>query len=91
MAQTANLAGTPIFKIGHGLMQMTLVSGSLGDEQCFEAIKAGIEAAPPGAKVFLNSAEFYGPLNDRTANLTLLNKFFTKYPEYAERTILSVK
>ncbi|KAG8743113.1 hypothetical protein FRC12_015147, partial [Ceratobasidium sp. 428] len=91
MAQTADLAGTPIFKIGHGLMHMTLLPGSHSEEQCFEAIKAGVEAAPPGVKVFLNSAEFYGPSDDRTANLTLLNKFFTKYPEYAERTVLFVK
>ncbi|KAG8748687.1 hypothetical protein FRC10_000078 [Ceratobasidium sp. 414] len=91
MAQTANLAGTPIFKIGHGLMLMTLLPNSPSEEQCFEAIKAGIDAAPPGVKVFLNSGEFYGPPDNRTANLVLLNKFFTKYPEYAERTILFVK
>ena len=27
------------------------------DEQCFEAIKAGIEAMPPDAKMFLNGGE----------------------------------
>ncbi|KAG9094235.1 hypothetical protein FS749_012851 [Ceratobasidium sp. UAMH 11750] len=91
MSQTATLAGTPIFKIGHGLMLMTLLPSSPSEEQCFEAIKAGIDATPPGVKVFLNSGEFYGPPDNRTANLTLLNKFFTKYPEYAERTILFVK
>ena len=27
------------------------------DEQCFEAIKAGVDALPPGAKMFLNGGE----------------------------------
>ncbi|KDN49376.1 hypothetical protein RSAG8_02078, partial [Rhizoctonia solani AG-8 WAC10335] len=90
MAQTAIIAGNPIFKIGHGLMTMTWLIGSLPDEQCFASIKAGIDAAPPGVKVFLNSGEFYG-LALQTANLELLNRFFTKYPEYSQRTFLSVK
>lgn len=34
---------------------MTGRPNPLPDEQCFEAIKAGIEAAPQGVKVFLNS------------------------------------
>lgn len=28
------------------------------DEQCFEAIKAGVDALPPGAKMFLNGGEW---------------------------------
>ena len=36
------------------------------------------------------SAEFYAP-GLTTANLELLARFFTKYPDYAERTFLSVK
>jgi hypothetical protein len=35
--------------------------------------------------------EFYGMQPNGTANLELLNRFFAKYPEYAERTFLSVK
>lgn len=34
--------------------------------------------------------EFYG-VNPRTANLEVLNRFFTRYPEMADRTFLSVK
>ncbi|GAB1517221.1 hypothetical protein RhiTH_000265 [Rhizoctonia solani] len=71
-------------------LQMSWVPEPPSDEQSFASIKAGIEAAPPGAKVFLNSGEFYGN-SPQTANLELLNRFFTKYPEYAERTFLSVK
>ncbi|KAG8749954.1 hypothetical protein FRC12_013138 [Ceratobasidium sp. 428] len=88
--QTATIADVPILKIGHGLALMTWIPTPPPEAQCFEALKAGLEAAPPGAKVLLNSGEFYG-FNPPTANLELLNRFFTKYPEYAERTFLSVK
>ncbi|KAF8610055.1 aldo keto reductase [Ceratobasidium sp. AG-I] len=89
MMQTVSIAGVPVVKIGHGLMMMTATPGPVLDEQCFGAIKASIENAPPGVKVFLSSAEFYGLPPNRTANLELLNRFFTKYPEYAERTFLA--
>ncbi|KAN0102348.1 aldo/keto reductase [Russula decolorans] len=60
------------------------------DEEAFAAIKAGINSLPPGVKVFLNSGEFYGQ-DLLTGNLELLARFFEKYPEYANRTFLSVK
>ncbi|KAH7340269.1 NADP-dependent oxidoreductase domain-containing protein [Rhizoctonia solani] len=88
---TTTIAGIPIAKIGHGLMSMSWVPEPPSDEQCFESIIAGIKAAPPGVRIFLNSGEFYGVAPHITANLELLNRFFTKYPEYAERTFLSVK
>ncbi|GAB1526697.1 hypothetical protein RhiTH_009869 [Rhizoctonia solani] len=91
MIQTTTIAGTPIVKIGHGLMSMSWVANPPPEEQCFESIIAGINAAPAGVKVFLNAGEFYGKWPNVTANLELLNRFFTKYPEYAERTFLSVK
>ena len=34
--------------------------------------------------------EFYGP-DASPANLELLSRFYQKYPEYADRTFLSVK
>ncbi|KAG8721519.1 hypothetical protein FRC08_012395 [Ceratobasidium sp. 394] len=89
--QTATVAGVPVVKIGHGLMRMTWTPTPPPEEQCFAAIKAGIDNAPPGVKVFLNSGEFYGTPPNTTANLELLNRFFTKYPDYADRTFLSVK
>ncbi|KAH0830112.1 NADP-dependent oxidoreductase domain-containing protein [Lanmaoa asiatica] len=60
------------------------------DEECFEAIKAGIDALPPGVKMFLNGGEFYGH-NASPANLEMIARFFEKYPEYADRTFLSIK
>ncbi|KAF8190436.1 NADP-dependent oxidoreductase domain-containing protein [Mycena galopus ATCC 62051] len=52
--------------------------------------QGGRRRAAPGRQDVLNSGEFYsntwGP-----ENLDLLNRFFTKYPDYADRTFLSVK
>ncbi|KAI6005525.1 aldo/keto reductase [Pisolithus albus] len=60
------------------------------DEQCFEAIKAGIDTLPPGAKMLLVAGEFYGH-NLSTTNIEMLARFFEKYPTYADKTFLSVK
>jgi len=79
-------------KIGHGLMSMTWqVVAPKSDEECFETIKAGVDSLPNGVKMFLNGGEFYGPENHMTANLDMLSRFFEKYPDYAEKTFLSVK
>jgi len=77
-------------KIGHGLMMITGRPVPLPDEQAFAAIKAGVDSVPKGSKMMLNGGEFYGP-NLSTANIELLARFFDKYPEYADRTFLSVK
>ncbi|KAF8146996.1 aldo/keto reductase [Mycena galopus ATCC 62051] len=92
VVKTAHLGGTAstisVARVSHGLMMMGTPEST--DEVCFASIKAGVDALPPGAKMFLNSGEFYsntwGP-----ENLDLLNRFFTKYPDYADRTFLSVK
>ncbi|KAI0748256.1 aldo/keto reductase [Daedaleopsis nitida] len=79
-------------RVGHGLMMMTWRDPThpLPDDEAFEAIKAGVDAMPAGVKMLLNSGEFYGP-DASTANLELLSRFYAKYPEYAEKTFLSVK
>lgn len=91
---TIHLGGTAsdviVGKIAHGLMLMTWREICVPDEQCFEAIKAGVDALPPGAKMFLNAGEFYGH-NLSTTNIEMLARFFEKYPEYRDRTFLSVK
>lgn len=70
-------------------------------------MKAGIDALPPNAKMFLNggefrqvliqfvrdtfyTGEFYGH-NASPANLEMIARFFEKYPEYVDRTFLSIK
>jgi len=78
-------------KVGHGLMMMTWKPTPVPDEQCFEAIKASLDSVPPGAKMLLNSGEFYGEIKDMTANLDLVARFFERYPTYAEKAFLSVK
>ncbi|KAF7367470.1 Aldo/keto reductase [Mycena sanguinolenta] len=92
--QTIKLGGTAsdvtVARVAHGLMMMTWIPTPVPDEQCFEAIKAGIDALPPGAKMFLNSGEFYA-MDMQTGNLEMLARFFEKHPGYAEKTFLSVK
>ncbi|KAI9566194.1 NADP-dependent oxidoreductase domain-containing protein [Boletus coccyginus] len=91
---TTNLGGTTsdvvVGKVGQGLMMMTWTPVPVPDEQCFEAIKAGIDALPPGARMFLNGGEFYCH-NLSTTNLEMIARFFEKYPEYVDRTFLSIK
>jgi len=82
--------GIKVANIAHGLMMMTWKDPVVPDEQCFESIKAGLDLAGPGEKIILNSAEFYG-YTPREGNLQLLNRFFTKYPEYRDRAFIAVK
>ncbi|KAI0352728.1 Aldo/keto reductase [Trametes cingulata] len=95
MVKATKLGGTAknvvVAKVAHGLMTMTILSPApVPDKQAFESIKSGIDALPPGVKMMLNSAEFYG-YDWTIGNLELLARFFEKYPEYADRTFLSVK
>jgi len=78
-------------KVGHGLMRMTWKPTPVPEEQCFEAIKASLNSVPPGARMLLNSGEFYGESKDMTANLDLVARFFEKYPTYTDKAFLSVK
>ncbi|EPT06153.1 hypothetical protein FOMPIDRAFT_83774 [Fomitopsis schrenkii] len=96
LKNTAKLGGTAshitVGKVAHGLMTMTMTASiQHPDEELFEAIKAGVDALPPGAKMVLNSAQFYGPPTDRTANLAMLSRFYEANPSYADKTILMVK
>ncbi|KAG2351618.1 hypothetical protein BDR07DRAFT_1500805 [Suillus spraguei] len=59
---TTSLGGTAsnitVGKVAHGLMMMTWTPEPIADEQCFEAIKAGVDALPPGTKMFLNGGGY---------------------------------
>ncbi|KAH8928640.1 aldo/keto reductase [Atractiella rhizophila] len=77
---------TEVGRMGYGLMNLTWRPQQTEDEQAFQAIKGAIDAG----STMLNSGEFYGQ-DDPEANLKLLNRFFTKYPDYASKCFLSVK
>ncbi|KAH7403547.1 NADP-dependent oxidoreductase domain-containing protein [Cadophora sp. MPI-SDFR-AT-0126] len=79
------LVGKEIGPIGFGLMGMTWRKQPPPEEQSFKALRASLEA---GAN-FWNAGEFYG--TPELNSLTLLNKYFTKYPEDAEKVVLSIK
>ncbi len=76
-------------RIAFGTMGLTWCDPSqmTPDEQAFETIKTAVDAGSN----FLNAGAFYGPQSDPDANLALLRRFYTKYPEYKEKTVLSVK
>ncbi|KAK9362903.1 NADP-dependent oxidoreductase domain-containing protein [Lipomyces starkeyi] len=80
------ILGKPVGPIGFGLMGFTWRPTLTPDDQAFAAMKRAIEH---GAN-FFNGGEFYGtPVP--TLNLDLINRFFTKYPEYADKVVLSIK
>lgn len=79
------LAGKPTGKTGFGLMNLTWRETPIPDDQAFAAMKAALEA---GAN-FWNGGEFYGP--PEANSLQLLNRYFTKYPEDADKVIISIK
>jgi len=93
MVRTVRLGGTAshieVANVSHGLMRMTWVPNPISDEQAFKSIKDGIDAAD-GAKVYLNSGEYYG-VKPPEAGLELLARFYDAYPEYKEKTVLCVK
>lgn len=68
-------------------MMMTWKDGDdTPDDQAFEAMKASVDAG----STFWNSGTFYGN-PDPLANIKLIRRFFDKYPDYADKVVLSVK
>jgi pyridoxine 4-dehydrogenase len=80
------IAGREVGAIGYGLMGLTWRPQPITDEQAFASMKAAINAG----SIFWNGGEFYGD-TPKIANLELLNRYFTKYPEDAEKIVLNVK
>lgn len=79
------ISGTKIGPIGFGLMGLTLRATPLPQEQAFAAMKAALDA---GANNW-NGGEIYGV--PEANSLQLLNAYFTKYPEDADKVVLSIK
>lgn len=79
------LVGKEIGPIGYGLMGLTWRPTPASEEQAFAALRASLKA---GAN-FWNAGEFYGTPEHNS--LHLLNRYFTKYPEDADKVVLSIK
>ena len=81
----ATITGKKVGPIGYGLMNLTWRAEPIPDLQAFRALKAALEA---GCNLW-NAGEFYG--TPEANSLQLLNRYFTKYPEDAEKVVLSIK
>lgn len=79
------LADGEVGGIGYGLMGLTWKASPPPYEQSFKAMKAALEC---GA-TFWNGGELYGPPDANS--LQLLNAYFTKYPEDADKVVISIK
>jgi pyridoxine 4-dehydrogenase len=77
--------GQEIGPIGFGLMGFTWRPEPTPYEKAFEAMR---EALANGMN-FWNAGEFYGPPENNS--LTLLEAYFAKYPEDADKVVISVK
>lgn len=82
---TTSILGKQIGSTGYGLMGLTWRPKPQSEEKSFEALRASLEV---GCN-FWNGGEFYG--TEEYNSLTLLEKYFTKYPEDAEKVVLSIK
>ena len=81
----ATITNKPAGSIGYGMMNLTWRPEPIPDPQAFATLKAALEA---GCNMW-NASPFYG--TPEANSLSLLNRYFTKYPEDAEKVILSVK
>ncbi|KAK6820187.1 hypothetical protein RU639_007486 [Aspergillus parasiticus] len=81
----ATLAGKQISQNGLGLMRLIWHYGPTPDEKAFKVLKTALSA---GANVW-NGADFYGLPNNNS--LHLMNRYFTAYPEDAEKVVFTVK
>ncbi|KAM0806951.1 putative NADP-dependent oxidoreductase domain-containing protein [Seiridium cardinale] len=79
------LLGKEIGPIGYGLMGFCWPYAPTPQEQAFEAMR---EALTNGLN-FWNAADFYG--TPEYNSLHLLEAYFAKYPEDADKVVLSVK
>jgi len=77
--------GQEVGPIGYGLMGLTWRPQPTPHDQAFKAMRTALE----NGMNFWNGGEFYGtPENN---SLTLLEAYFAKYPEDADKVVLSIK
>ena len=82
-----SVTGQEVGANGLGLMNLTWRPTVTPDEIAFKVMKSALDN---GAN-FWNTADFYGRPPNQTANLQLLNRYFTKYPEDSEKVVLFAK
>jgi len=79
------LVGKEVGEVGFGLMGLTWRKTPPSQEQSFETMRTAVKL---GATNW-NGGEFYG--TPERNSLHLLNEYFTKYPEDADKIVLSIK
>lgn len=79
------MAGRPIGHTGYGLMGLTWRPDPLPHDKSFPAMKT---ALAQGSN-FWNGGELYGTAEYNS--LHLLNAYFSKYPEDADKVVISIK
>ncbi|KAL8744625.1 MAG: hypothetical protein Q9190_003153 [Brigantiaea leucoxantha] len=81
----ATITGKLVGATGYGMMNLTWRKTPIPDDQAFVTLRAALAA---GCNMW-NGGEFYG--SSEANSLTLLNRYFTKYPEDASKVVLSIK
>ncbi|KAI0872413.1 voltage-gated shaker-like K+ channel, subunit [Hypoxylon argillaceum] len=79
------ILGKDVGPIGFGLMGFTWRATPCPQEQAFEAMRAALK----NGNNFWNGGEFYG--SPEYNSLVLLERYFEKYPEDAEKVVLCIK
>jgi len=82
---TLTINGQEIGPIGYGLMGFTWRPEPTPYEKAFEAMRTALA----NGMNFWNGGEFYGPPENNS--LTLLEAYFARYPEDADKVVLSIK
>ncbi|PNS14420.1 Pyridoxal reductase [Sphaceloma murrayae] len=101
----SEVAGRKISAIGYGLMGKNLSSPAAQKRQSLTVSRAGLtwrekqatdeeaikcmETAFENGINFWNGGEFYGPIERNS--LHILNAYFTKHPEQADKVVISIK
>ena len=79
------LAGKAISQNGLGLMRLTMPGFALSDEETFKVLRSAVAA---GVNLW-NGADYYGSPDNNS--LHLMKRYFTKYPEDAEKVVFTLK
>ncbi|KAF2439290.1 Aldo/keto reductase [Karstenula rhodostoma CBS 690.94] len=79
------IVGKEVGPIGLGLMGLTWRKDPISTEESIKVLKAALDN---GVNLW-NGADFYGP--PEANSLVLLEKYFAKYPEDADKVVLSIK